>query len=251
MTNVKSRILSRREFLINSLIGIGLTYSSYSFSSSRLKVLLKLDDLVLRPKIGLSENWRAVIEFLHKNDVAASFGVIGNNLTGGKVDFSDQLIEIAKENLFELWNHGYSKAKRGDIFIDSEEEQYNRLNRIQMTLKEITGTAPRFFGPHAGNKNNETFSALSRIADIKGIWFYEPPKEFQSRFIVIPRNVEAEKPIFYPNSELIFKTINSEKTNALQFHPDQWDEDRFKTFCNIVLALKNEGVSFILPSSLL
>lgn len=251
MTITKLPNQSRREFLINSLLTLGFIYSPLTLSGNRLKVLLKLDDLVPKSKLGMSDNWKMVIEFLHKSNIAASFGVIGNNLDAINGEFSRQLSELSRQNIFEIWNHGYSKVTHGGKFYDSQDEQYNRLNNIQLILKEITGTAPQFYGPHAGNKNQETFFALSRIKEVKGIWFYKPPKELQDRFMVVPREVEAEKPIFYPNIDSVSKGVGIEKTNALQFHPDQWDKDRLDTFCNIVHMLSNEGASFILPSSLL
>lgn len=245
--------MKRRDFLRFSIINCpfflpNIAKANESFDKKTQAVILKLDDFMPNASGDLSRNWKKTINFLLDNNISASFGLLGDNILRRDNKFSQEVGKLSSTGLFEFWNHGYTSKKISQSFEDTTDEQYLKLCEIQEWVKNITGKAPEFFGPHWTNKNPSTFYALSKIEEIRGIWFYNPPIKLHDRFVVIPRTVEAEEPIFYPNDKSIFNGIATGGTAALQFHPNIWGDESYKKFTSIVDKLIKSKVAFKLPS---
>lgn len=248
--------MNRRDFLRFSILNLQLLNSTKLIANGLIEnktegVLLKLDDFMPNSAGDLSVNWKRTINFLAQNNIPASFGVLGDNLFISSNKFLKEVSGLSKTGLFEFWNHGYSNKNNSPVFEDTINEQYIRFCEIQEWVKSMTGNVSEFFGPHSGNINPATFYALSKIKEIKGIWFYKAPVDLAQRFVVVPRIVEAEKPIFYPNEESIMNGIKANGIKVLQFHPNTWADETFEDFTVIVKRLLRKGVEFRLPSAIL
>jgi len=224
-------------------------------------ILLKLDDVVaghLDFAGPVSTRWQRIADYLTTNHIKGSFGVIGESLEKDNPAYFKWIKDIQQAGLIEFWMHGYHMKKAasepGEFEQGTFEEQKATLEKSQKLSKEKLGFALTAFGPHWSGTTEATDQALESEPDIK-IWLYGPKKPKYFSRLSIDRIMALENPTFVPDpakfKETYEKVAAKRDVLVLQGHPDQWDDDRWPGFLEIVEFLKSKNVIFMTPSEYL
>ena len=240
------------------LVSLFCVTAAHSQDSSEAKspqvVILKLDDVVgggWQADKPVSDRWLRVTDFIEKEDIKASFGIIGYSLEEDNPYYFNWVKKLQKEGRIEFWNHGYKNRKGEDPLGEFEgtyEEQKESLVKTQKLAKEKLGINLTVFGPHWSGTNEATEKALSEIPEIKMVYHYT---DHAGKY-VFPRIMAIENPTHVPDFEKFKATYESSAKDkpclALQGHPNSWDDDRWANFVQIVVFLKAQGCVFMKPS---
>jgi len=215
-------------------------------------IILKLDDITRGGAHGsepISARWQKCIDFLEKEQVKASLGIIGESLEADAPAYFKWIKDLAAKGTFEFWNHCYENA--ADKFKGTPmEEQKAALEKTQRLAKEKLGLTLRVFGVHWSATDDATDAALAAIPDIK-ILFFGPDKPKGDK-VSLKRTINLEQPTFVPNFEKV--KADYEKWGSklpyivLQGHANQWDDKRFEDFTKVVKYLKEQGCPFMTAS---
>ena len=275
---IRRRVLA----LLFALLSFSLSVSAAcELSPQRRVVLLKLDDLAGVPDVGVSQRWQQVTDFLETNQIAASYGIIGESLAPTNEAYFSWLKARVAGGHIELWNHGYDirfdpkaagsmgdganagTSTRGKAPAGLPVGEFNgnpalaqaaAIGKTQQLALQRTGFALRGFGPHASAVDTNTYLQLDMRPEIEYVWFYRPVDQRSHRAVLIERHVELEVPIFHPNFEAFYKRIRHAGEGgdyvALQGHPNEWDEAGFAAFKRVVQWLRDSGATFCRPSDL-
>lgn len=254
-----------RPILLLLLLFYGIqSEASCSDASDPLIVLLKLDDVGGDPNpnnsYGVSKNWKRVTEYIEKNQINASYGVIGDTLDFANIFYIKWLKDRVRAGYIEFWNHGYHSDHSKVSLVQgtqefkgtSFEQQYQSIKNTQSLGKSLIGISFAGFGPHSSGVDHNTFSVIDFFEEIKYVWFYKPIDNKKHKQFIIEREVELENPIFRPNYQS-FKSQFSSKVRrnkylALQGHPNMWSEKDFEEFILIIDLLKSDKAIFCKPS---
>ena len=219
-------------------------------------VLLKLDDVQEQRRGGLSSAWLRARDFVQREGLAASLGVIGESLENPSPAYLDVLREIGCDERFELWNHGYlnkfvPNVAAGETLAHvgpSADAQFDAISRTQYLIQARLGVTAQIFGPHASGTDDNTYLALARIPEIKAIWFYAPRRPEATAAAVFKREANLEHPLFVPSLAGLQADLASRPAMApylaLQGHPDMWGDDRFQAFVEVCRWLAGQGCKF-------
>lgn len=221
-------------------------------------ILLKLDDVTAAGAHGndpVSPRWQRVADYIEKNNLKGSFGIIGHALDEDNPALFKWIKDLNKRGRIEFWNHGYIDRKAEDKlgeFERSYEEQKSSLEKTQRLAKEKLGFELKAFGAHWSGANAETAKALENFPEIKMVFYFPETKGK----LLFERVLTLENPTFVPDFEK-FKAIYAshraadKPVLALQGHPNQWDDKRWAGFVQIVEWLKAQGCVFMTPSEYL
>ncbi len=222
-------------------------------------ILLKLDDVVAGRAHGsaVSARWQRIADYLKTNNIKGSFGIICESLEKDNAAYFQWIKDIHKVGLIEFWLHGYHLKKAdepGEFEHGTWEEQKATLEKSERLAKEKLGFALAAFGPHWSGTTPETDQALEAVAEIK-IWLYGPRKPKYFSRLSIERVLALENPTFVPDpakfKATYEKSAATREVLVLQGHPDQWDDQRWSGFVEIVEFLKSKNVVFLTPSEYL
>jgi hypothetical protein len=149
----------------------------------------------------------------------------------------------------------YEKASEpGEFDHGTVEERKAILERSQKLAKEKLGFALTAFGPHWTATTDATDEALEAEPEIK-IWLYGPAKPKYFSRLSIERVMALENPTFVPDpvkfKETYEKIAAKRDVLLLQGHPDQWTDDRWPGFVEIVEFLQSKNIVFMTPSEYL
>ena len=220
-------------------------------------VILKLDDL--RYEQGLVHSgWIQVMNFLDKEGVIGTVGLIGESLEEENVAYFDWIKERDSAG-FEIWNHGYCHCKP---MVDGEEKrefkgttasfQLSQLTKTQDLAKEKLGIDLRSFGAPYNATDASTAQVLDRIPALE-VWMYKETKAPTSKYVLKRiSKVNIEYPVHIPDFDKFkegYLAFQDESVLVIQGHPRSWVEnpERFDEFKKIVLFLKEKKVQFITP----
>lgn len=220
-------------------------------------VVLKLDDLWYEKDL-VHPGWQQVIEFLNKEKVRGTIGLICDSLEDGDEAYFRWIKDREAEG-YEIWHHGYCHCKptvegeeKREFRGTNYEYQLDHLTKAQEQAKDKLGIVLRSFGAPYNSTDEFTAQALAQIPDLK-VWMYKETKSPTDKFVLkrIPE-VNIEYPVHIPDLEKLkagYKQFKNEPILVIQGHPRSWVEDpsRFETFKRIVLFLKSEGVRFTTP----
>lgn len=220
-------------------------------------VILKLDDLWYEDGL-VHPGWLQVMDFLHKEGVVGTIGIVGNSIEKGNPDYFDWIKERAEEGV-EFWNHGYCHCKP---VVEEEERrefrgtdiafQQEQLTKTQRLAKEKLGLTLRSFGAPYNATDEATAKVLDNIPDLK-VWMYKetsaPTEKFQLKRI---KEVNIEYPVHVPDFQKFkegYEKNADEELLTIQGHPRSWvkEAERFEAFKQIVLFLKSKKARFITP----
>lgn len=222
-------------------------------------VVLKLDDLWYEKGL-VHPGWQQVIDFLNKEKVQGTIGLICDSLEEGDETYFRWIKDREAEG-YEIWHHGYCHCKptvdgeeKREFRGTSYEYQLEHLSKAQKLTKEKLGISLRSFGAPYNSTDESTAQALAQIPDLK-VWMYKETDSPSDKFVIqrIP-DVNIEYPVHVPDLEKLkagYEQFKNEPILVIQGHPRSWVEDpsRFDTFKKIVLFLKEEGVRFTTPYS--
>jgi len=223
-------------------------------------VVLKLDDVVPSGEEGgpVSPRWKRVAEYLEKNEIKGSMGIICSSLEANNPVYFDWIKEHQKKGIIEFWLHGYYNRKASDKFGEFDkgtfEEQKAVIDKSAALAREKLGFAFVAFGPHWSGTTEETEKALQANEDVK-VWLCGPKASKYYKKLSLPWVIALENPIFEPNFEKFKaayeKMPAGQQVLALQGHSDQWNPQRWAEFVKIVEFLKAKGCKFMTPSEYL
>lgn len=226
-------------------------------SSAAPFVILKLDDLRQEQEL-VHYGWIQVMEFLDKEEVVGTIGLIGESLEEENIAYFDWIKERASAGI-EIWNHGYCHCKP---MVQGEEKrefrgtatsfQLEQLTRTQELAKEKLGIDLHSFGAPYNATDTSTAQVLDSIPALE-VWMYKETKAPTSKYLLnrIPK-VNIEYPVHIPDFEKFkegYLAFQDEPVLVIQGHPRSWVEDpeRFEEFKKIILFLKEKEVQFITP----
>src|SRR4051812_45601976 len=73
-------------------------------------VMLKLDDLARQgkePTATVTARWQRVADYLEKEKIKASFGLLVASIDGDCPTFADWIKQRVATGMIEIWDHGY------------------------------------------------------------------------------------------------------------------------------------------------
>jgi len=232
-------------------------------SSSKAQVIIfKFDDVIAgweNKGDVVPPRWQRMTEYIEKNRLKASSGVICESLEGANPAYFDWLKEHHRKGAMEFWHHGYhmrnAEEKTGEFDQGTWQEHKAILDRGERLAKEKLGFEFAAFGPHWSSTTEATDRALEAVPQIK-VWLYGPKKPKYFTRLSLPRVMSVENPIFVPDFEKFQKTYNELAADlpmlVLQGHPDQWKvETKWEGFFKIVEFLRSRGCVFMTPSEYL
>jgi len=215
-------------------------------------IILKLDDVTRSGAHGqapVSPRWQRVADFIEKENIKASFGILGYSLEEDHAAYFAWIRDLAKRGSIEFWNHGYEN--KADRFKGMPlAEQKEALLKVQRLAKQKLDLTLHVFGPHWGATDKSTEAALAEIPEIR-VWFFGPAKP-QGGQVSLERTLNLEATTFVPNFEKFkdgYERFGRLKPYlALQGHPNAWTDERWENFVKIVRYLKDKGCTFMTPS---
>ena len=220
-------------------------------------VILKLDDLWFENE-PVHDGWTQVINFLNKENVIGTIGIVGNSLEIGNDEYF-AWIKARHNEGHEIWHHGFCHCKQMEGELEIREyrgkgltNQCESISKTQRLAKEKLGINLRTFGAPYNSTDNNTAVALSKVPEIK-IWLFKETNSTTDKFLLNRiKEVNIEYPVHVPDFEKFrqgFMKYKSEPILILQGHPRSWTEDtsRFEDFKKIILYLKKHKVEFVTP----
>lgn len=222
-------------------------------------ILLKLDDVVQyrKPPAPVSPRWQRVTHFLTQNHIKAGFGIICESLEQPSPAYVKWIQDLQHSGQIEFWCHGYhmkSASEPGEFEQGSAEDQAAIFRKCEQLAQEKLGFPLPAFGPHWSGTTEATDAALETVPEIK-IWLYGPAKPRHFTRLSLERVMALENPTFVPDPAKFPTSYEhngaKQKVLVLQGHPDQWDDQRWAGFLEIIEFLKSKGVKFSTPSEYL
>lgn len=222
-------------------------------------ILLKLDDVVTRQTGAspVSPRWQRIADYLKANNIKGSFGIICESLEKDNPAYFSWIKNIQQAGLIEFWLHGYHLKRAdepGEFEHGTAAEQRLPLEKSERLAKEKLGFSLAAFGPHWSGTTEATDEALEAVPEIK-IWLYGPAKPKHFSRLSIERVLALENPTFVPDpakfKATYEKSASTREVLVLQGHPDQWTDERWDGFVEIIEFLKSKSVVFMTPSEYL
>ncbi len=225
-------------------------------------IIFKFDDVIAgweKKNDVVPPRWQRMTDYVEKNRLKASSGVICDSLEGENPAYFDWLKEHHKRGAMEFWHHGYhmrnAEEKTGEFDQGTWQEHKAILERGERLAREKLGFEFAAFGPHWSSTTEATDRALEAVPQIK-VWLCGPKKPKHFSRLSLPRVMGLENPIFVPDFEKFQATYNQLAAGlpmlVLQGHPDQWKvETKWEGFFKIVEFLKSKGCVFMTPSEYL
>lgn len=220
-------------------------------------VILKLDDLWCEQEL-VHIGWEKVVDFLNKEGVKGTIGIVGNSLEEDNQPYFDWIKKREKEG-YEIWHHGFChcRHKENDVEIreyqgKNFEEQLESIQKTQQLAEEKLGITLRTFGAPYNSTDEYTTKALEKIPNLK-VWMYKETNMPTNKFLLDRiQEVNIEYPVHQPDFEKFkagYEKFKNEPVLIVQGHPRSWaeDENRFEVFKKIILFLKKEKVLFTTP----
>jgi len=230
---------------------------SGSWEGRKAKVIIKVDDLRYNPETVVSERWGRFVDYMEKEQIPASIGLIGESLEKGGSAYSDWIVQKHETGLFEFWNHGYDHSKgaaagstQWEFRNRSKSDQARHLQKAQELAREHLGFDLVTFGAPYNQSDQITAEVLESIPEITN-WLF-PPAHVQTsknRLERVPE-VNIEYPVHHPSLYHFWNNYyyHSDRDYVvIQGHPDSWDDRRFAEFTGITSYLKTLGVDIVLP----
>jgi hypothetical protein len=226
---------------------------TFSISVFRQLIILKADDLIYDNKKIVSDSWTRFLHYAVSEKIKSSVGLICNSLETDDDRYFGLLQYLDRTDYIELWNHGYDHrldtqhpdGKLYDEYRNSSLEfQNEQLRKAQTLAEEKLNITLRTFGAPGNAIDSTTILALDAFDEIK-VWFFGLSG---SGKLVLGRSADMEYPTGKPDYNSFVQNYDPSKEYLVfQIHPNQWDENQFKTFKQIIEFLKNQRTTFILP----
>jgi peptidoglycan/xylan/chitin deacetylase (PgdA/CDA1 family) len=236
-------------------------------------IILKLDDLGVSGKNSpIHTAWLRAAEYIEKNGLKASFGIICKSLEVDNPKYVAWLKGLHERGNIELWCHGYThdvhKEADGKEYAEFTgrpyEVQLEHLMKATALAREKLGFELATFGPGGGGNSGSfdaaTIRAVHDTPDLK-IWLYPQAidkqgqeLEAKGKVVVLDRvfQVNIEAPLFVPSAEKLIagytKFAAQRKYFVMQGHPTHWKPEGWTEFEKTIDYLRGQGCRFMTPS---
>lgn len=241
--------------LTTAVIALFSTVLTTQAQDTKKVVILKCDDVIFQDNgdIPVPLRWQRIADYAKDQKIKASFGIIGHSLEGNNPKYFKWIKDWSKSGVIEFWNHGYINKKSASEAGEFERDYASQLHSFQRTdelAEQKLGLKLTAWGPHWSNVNEHTDLAISKVENIKLVFYYlKDAKHYKG--IVMPRSVELEYPVHNPDFAKFKASMekNSDlKLVILQGHPNSWDDGRWENFTQVVQYFKSNGWVFMTPS---
>lgn len=215
--------------------------------------IIKADDVK-----KITPEWNRFFTLSEEKGVKVSAGIICNTLDGDKKKYFDWLRELNASGEVEFWNHGWDhkrwiteeKEKISEFSGTRYEYQKKHFEDSQNIIKNVLGTESIAFGaPY--NKVDSVAKRVMNEDNNMRLFFTYHLIELDNK-VMAPMNLRGEhdgtgKPNFEKFKSAYLKK-NDILFSAIQFHPNNFEEEHFAEYAKILDFLKNEGWTFMLPA---
>lgn len=103
---------------------------------------------------GPGKYTKELVDLLVKNNVKASFFMVGQNIKNYKSS-----VKYAYDNGMEICNHSQNHKNLKNL---SKEELEYEINSVDDMLEEITGQKPKYYRSPGGNQNDTVLSTIQK-----------------------------------------------------------------------------------------
>lgn len=219
-----------------------------------MKIIIKADDLAGYPGKDniVPKRWQRFVDIIEKYNIKATIGVIGNSLVFDDFEYFKWIKEYNKKELIEFWNHGF--LHRQFSFDDEVYQEFKTTkSNYQLQLIEYTNKLGKekldiefktFGAPY--NAIDENSSIALNKSSISH-WFLGLDS-FNG--INISNRLDIEYPTHTVNLEYFINNFIKKEYAVLQVHPNNWNENSFIEFEEIVKFLLKKECEFILAKDL-
>ena len=234
-------------------------------------IILKFDDVKPMKNGHIHQRWTRVAEYLEKNGIHGSFGVICDGFEQENCAPAKKWIAERRERgCVTFWLHGWDHAiwtapdgKRYNERVHrTEDEAFARFAKCQAIAEKEFGFKFRAYGPAGGiygpSIDAEALKALKREKDIKIVFYPQPADKASAQYDGDPDLLILDR-VWAVNMESSVgcadyqKFLNGYAKNLdrkfffLQSHPAAWDDARFAEFTKIIDFLRDRGTRFMTP----
>ena len=137
-------------------------------STEAPQVILKLDDLKYEKGL-VHPGWQQVVDFLNKEKITGTIGLIGNSLETEDERYF-QWIKDRQAEGYEIWHHGYCHCKPmvgekecREFRGTSYDYQLDNLQRTQQLAQQKLNISFQTFGAPYNSTDANTAKALTQI----------------------------------------------------------------------------------------
>lgn len=216
-------------------------------------VIIKADDIRCP-----ADGWNRFFELSRAKGVKVSAGIICDSLQNDQPDYFDWLRTLQATGLVEFWNHGWDHKR----WVNDRNEQIREFagtgyahqkkhfTDAQEIMKKILGAPPVAFGTPYNASDSDTARVMKEDPDMRLFFCYEPQDLGDKTVARMNLRGESDgtgKPNFEKFKETYMQNEGLTFT-ALQFHPNNFDEERLAEYGKIIDFLTAEGWIFMLPS---
>ena len=103
---------------------------------------------------GPGKYTKELVELLSKNNVKASFFMVGQNIKNYK-----SYVKYAYDNGMEICNHSQNHKNLKNL---SKDEILDEINSVDDMLEKITGQKPKYYRSPGGNQNDTVLSTIPK-----------------------------------------------------------------------------------------
>lgn len=225
-------------FLLGALFSLLVENKIYDITppilkkNSSKKVALTFDD-------GPGEETQKILDILKKENVAATFFVIGK--------FAEQNPDMVKKEFeegYEVENHSYDHSKF--LASTSTQELLTDVNKNSDIVEKITGVRPKFFRPPYGNVSSNMIKTLNSQGYKTILWDVDPrdweiqnnPDKVEANIL---KNVFNNSVILLHDGKSVYSGSESKKIT---------DENTQGILDDLIIKLKAQGFEFVTVSQI-
>lgn len=234
-------------------------------------IILKFDDVKPMKNGDVHARWKRVADYLEKNRIHGSFGIINQPFDGVECELARKWIaERRRIGYVSFWCHGWDHAsweaadgKRYNETVNrSEAEQTARFDKCQELAQRLFGFKYRCYGPTGGvygpSIDAAAMAALKKQKELSIVLYPQPADRVSKLYDGDPDLTVLDR-VWAVNMESSVgvadyqKFLNGYARNLdrkyfyLQSHPAAWGDDRFEEFTKVVEFLKSRGAKFMTP----
>lgn len=131
------------------------------FDKGQFNIIKNTKQIALTFDDGPGEYTEQILDILKKENVQASFFLIGNNIAG-----KEELVKRMKEEGHIIGNHSYDHGRKFDW--QSSRLMIQEIEQTNQLIEDITGEKPRYFRPPYGVTNPNLAKAI-RATEMKSV----------------------------------------------------------------------------------
>jgi len=216
-------------------------------------IIIKADDIR-----RVTDGWNRFFELSKAKNVKVSAGIICCSLETENSEYCDWLRAQQASGMVEFWNHGWDHKRwtneqnervwefRGSGY----DHQKKHFSDSQNIMEKVLGSPPAVFGAPYNAIDSDTLRVMNEDENMRLFFGYE--QEVLNHTMIARMHLRGENDgTGKPNFE-IFKETYMQKPDltftVLQFHPNNFDDERLAEYGKIIDFLIAEGWTFMLPA---